>query len=288
MTGTGLDHPLVRDYLRELDAALAPLPADRAAELREQIAAHLDEALGPGADDREVAAALGRLGSPAGLAAEAGAAAADAGSPAQQPATFASLARRRLAGVRARTWVAMAVATVLIGSGIGYLANYLAIGNLQFAGQAGWWYPRDYNREVDTTADGASQTTVPIRSGQEQAFAVGIANPTSWTQTILGAAAGEISPGSPTMQIGVSVFNMNIDHGGFERDVRFTLPGSIPPGQIRLLRVSWISSTCLEQGGGQGIDQLTLRVRVGWFTRTETIPLDEGWFLSGPSHGSCG
>ena len=51
MTGTGLDHRLVRDYLRELDAALAALPAARARELRVQLTAHLDEALQPGAGD---------------------------------------------------------------------------------------------------------------------------------------------------------------------------------------------------------------------------------------------
>ncbi len=63
----------MQDYLRELDEAMATLPAARARGLRWQITAHLDEALQPGADDRAVAATLGRLGAPADLAAEAGA-----------------------------------------------------------------------------------------------------------------------------------------------------------------------------------------------------------------------
>ncbi len=259
MGSNGPDHPLVREYLQELDAALSTLPAEEASEVTKQIVAHLDE--GPRPDDREVAA--------------------------HHPVTFTSLARTRLARVRKRTWVVTAACLILLGAGIGYLVNYVAVGDLQFAGQAGWWYPQDSNREVDTSADGAQQTTVPIRSGQQQGFAVGIYNPTGWTQTIVGAAANEGSPGSQTVQLGVSVFNLNIDRGGFQRDVRFTLPGSIPPGQIRLLRVSWISDVCLQAGGDQGIDELNLRVRVGWFTRTETIPLDQGWYLSGPSHGPC-
>jgi hypothetical protein len=45
MSETVLEHPLVRQYLRALDAACVTLPAERARELREQIAAHLDEAL---------------------------------------------------------------------------------------------------------------------------------------------------------------------------------------------------------------------------------------------------
>ena len=65
MTGTIIDHPLVRDYLRELDVALRVLPAAQARELREQITGHLDEALPPDADDQEIAAALSRLGRPA-------------------------------------------------------------------------------------------------------------------------------------------------------------------------------------------------------------------------------
>jgi hypothetical protein len=43
MSGTMLEHPLVRDYLRRLDAACAGLPAARTGELREQITAHLEE-----------------------------------------------------------------------------------------------------------------------------------------------------------------------------------------------------------------------------------------------------
>ena len=75
MSGTALDHRLVRDYLCELDTAMRglPVPPAQARELKEQITAHLEDALGPDADDQEVAATLSRLGSPAGLAAEAGA-----------------------------------------------------------------------------------------------------------------------------------------------------------------------------------------------------------------------
>jgi hypothetical protein len=32
---------------------------------------------------------------------------------------------------------------------------------------------------------------------------------------------------------------------------------------------------------------LILRVRVGWFTRTEVIPLSDGFYLIGPSQGHC-
>ena len=47
MSGTSIDHELVRDYLRALDAALRGLPAAQARELKDQITTHLDDALPP-------------------------------------------------------------------------------------------------------------------------------------------------------------------------------------------------------------------------------------------------
>ncbi|MGH3399654.1 MAG: HAAS signaling domain-containing protein [Streptosporangiaceae bacterium] len=95
MSGTALDHPLVRGYLRELDRALAVLPSAQAAELTEQITAHLDDALTPDTGDEEIAAALSRLGLPADLAAEA----ASAGSS----ATRTAAATRTCAATRKST-----------------------------------------------------------------------------------------------------------------------------------------------------------------------------------------
>ena len=67
-----LEHPLVAGYLCDLDAALAGLPAAAAAELSEQLRAHLLEALPPDAHEDTVMAVLAALG-PARLVAEAAA-----------------------------------------------------------------------------------------------------------------------------------------------------------------------------------------------------------------------
>jgi hypothetical protein len=47
MSGTALNHRLVRAYLRELDAALRGLPAAQGRELEEQITAHLQDSHRP-------------------------------------------------------------------------------------------------------------------------------------------------------------------------------------------------------------------------------------------------
>jgi hypothetical protein len=87
-----LEHPLVAGYLRDLDAALAGLPVAAAAELSEQLRAHLLEALPPDADEDAVMAVLAALG-PARLVAE-------AAGPASQPGRAGPGRTRRCAGWR--------------------------------------------------------------------------------------------------------------------------------------------------------------------------------------------
>jgi hypothetical protein len=283
-----MDHAMVRSYLGELDAALRGMPAAKAREFREQITAHLDDALPPDADDEQVAGVLGRLGSPASLAADAGEASA---APPPGRAMIKARLRYRLARVSRRTWGVAGVLVILAGIAAGYLSYYLTPSSLEFGGGSGWWYPQDYDHAVITTADRATQTTVPLRPGQHQGYFISITNPTGVTQTILGPAYGTNvpldSPGSAVVQIGVSVPNLNIEHGGLVRNVKFTLPGVIPPGQTREVRVLWVSDTCSEAGGTSSVDTLAVRVRVGWFTRTEIIPLGQAWALIGTSHTAC-
>jgi len=126
MSGTALDHRLVRDYLRELDKAMRGLPDTQARELKEQITAHLDDALQPGAGDHEVAATLSRLGSPADLAAEAGAA---SGSSGPGLALSGRRVRWRLAAIIAVPTVIAAVFGALQISGD--VSSYAASGRVQ-------------------------------------------------------------------------------------------------------------------------------------------------------------
>ena len=112
-------------------------------------------------------------------------------------------------------------------------------------------------------------------------------NPSRWTQTILGPGVGFFRPNGPYAQLSVGD-SLNIrGGGGVFRPVSYVLPGTIPPHQIRAVRVMWTSTTCLEKGSDQGINRLSLRVRVGWITRTEVIRLNQVWALSGPSQGRC-
>jgi hypothetical protein len=162
---------------------------------------------------------------------------------------------------------------------------------LTAGGAGGWWYRQDRAREVDTTADGATQSTVPIRSGQWQGFFVDLFNRSDLTQTVLGPAGNNlpsafVGSGGFHGVIGVSTPNHEVDMGSdVFTGVRFVLPGVIPPHQLRAMRVLWRSTTCLGPGTEQGSDEVALRVRVGSIIRTEVIWLTQGWYVAGPSTG---
>lgn len=144
-----------------------------------------------------------------------------------------------------------------------------------------------HTRPVDSSADGAQQTTVPIRSGQRQGFLVSVTNPGPWTQTILGPGGGFVTPGDlHGGNVAVSLADP------FRPPVVYpprawALPVAIPPHQSRMVRVEWVSTACIGDHGELGIDTLRLRVRIGWITRTEAIPLGMDVALSGPSRGPC-
>jgi len=153
---------------------------------------------------------------------------------------------------------------------------------LTFGGGSLWLYRRDYLHEVDTNAYGGRQTAVPVRLGQRQGFAVLINNDSGWTQTVIGLSAPDkylFGAGTPG-QLGISTRTFAHGDPGDPRSIQYALPVSIPPGQNRWLRLTWISA-CEDPIARTGIDHVTLLVRVGWFTRTEVISLNQGWFLSG-------
>jgi hypothetical protein len=269
-----LEHPLVAAYLRDLDAALAGLPAAPAAELSEQLRTHLLEALAPDAGEDAVIAVLAALG-PARLVADAASGPTSGQSRGQtrpEPALrrMAAWARRQ----PARTWLAVAAVTIAVGLPSGALILWQAQADLEFWTTSAWWSRVDGAHEVQTEAAGATQYTVPIRPGKIQGFVITVYNPSDMTQVITGSA-DPISPGAPVPpQIGVSTTG-TMHQVGEPHWVSYRIGGPIPPHSYRWVRVLWRSAHCYLEaaGGSQGTTDLLLRVRVGWITRIEDVPL---------------
>jgi hypothetical protein len=282
MNETAREHPLVREYLRQLDKASLTLPAAQARELREQIAAHLDEALPPGATHEQVRDEIDRLGNPRTLAAA-------AAGPASR--SLAARARVRLARVRWWTWVALAVLVPALGTGTGFLISMNSAPALIASGASGWLYPADWHVQVETTADAVMQTAVPYRFGQRQGILVELVNESDWTQQIIGIGPrwtfGSL-PGTAQVSVetGPDLNVVGTPAAGTRSD--FALPGVIPPHSARLVHVSWTSDLCYGAGGGPGsgiiVDHITLQVRVGMITKTEDIPLQQAFQLTPPKH----
>jgi hypothetical protein len=278
---TRLRHPLIRGYLRELDLALAKLPSEKAVELRQQITAHLQDALPQRPSANEVAAVLSQLGPPAELAADAAVGA--------TPQPRQTVAMRRL-GVRMRrarwqSWALSVVVVLVLAAGVGRVVQYLAAPLLEQGDTDGWVYARDSNRAVGTQASDETQTTVPIRSGQLQGLYLNVFNPSDFTEAVVGLVPGSIPFGKAFVR--VSEPNHWIAIGGNPGNIRYALSEGVQPGQLQMVEVLWRSSVCLARGAQLGIQQIQLRVRVGWLVETDTIPLFEGYYLSGPSHGPC-
>jgi hypothetical protein len=276
MSDTVLEHPLVREYLRELGIACAYLPLAQARELREQIAAHLDEALPPSATAEEVRAELSRLGSPRSLAA-------DAAGPDGRP--FARRLRNRLGRVRWWAWVALAALVALAASALTYTLLAFSVTLMQGPVSL-WYYPQDQARSRPNPGGVTTQLIVPERPGQ-QGIEISVFNNSDWTQTVVGIDPNRAPFASSSVQVAVGSGKQADTGDSFVGPVSWSSPGSIPPHSFRLLRVVWRTGVCLGPRTEASINDLSLKVRVGIFTRTQEFPLHYTWTLAGGNPPAC-
>lgn len=169
---TALEHPLVAGYLHDLDIALSSLPPGAAAELSEQLRAHLLEALLPGADDDTVTEVLAALGP----AVQVALAAAEPGPDgAGQPALRRAVARARR--VPGKIWISLAVLAIAVGVPAGALIYWNTQPEITVDGSYSWWSAEDAAHSVQTSAGDETQDTVPLRPGHIQGFAIFVYNP---------------------------------------------------------------------------------------------------------------
>jgi hypothetical protein len=286
----------VRAYLQELEGALRVLPAPQAAELMEQITAHLDEALLPDSSEQTVMAVLRRLGSPAKLAAEAqtNERPDEAAPEVARPGSPRRPLRYRFSK---RGWSAIATALALVCVLTTVLGLYLTTPSLSLGGLSAWYSPQDEALSVDSSTLGADALTVPARRGQWQGFVFEVENPGNSAQTVLGMATRSDSPTgligmSDVTDVSVAVSTFSNYTGGSIPvwDMHFTTGQTIQPGQYRFIRVLWMTDACSANSNGGGLtgtDQLDLEVQVGWFSHEEDLTLLPGWQLQfGPDCSS--
>jgi hypothetical protein len=171
--------------------------------------------------------------------------------------------RRRLAATAAV--VALAAGAVTITA---LVRHYRYAKSLECICVLNW--AADYRPHLpDSTAGDVTQMTVLARPAIRQGFDVGITNPSSVTQTILGLPRDEhallIRP-----QLAVGSWG-----GSFPipRAKLRSAPIALPPGASAELELTF-RARCLARGGAAEWSDIPVRVRVGAFTRTEDISLD--------------
>jgi hypothetical protein len=286
----------VLNYLRELDAALTALPPKAAAELREQITAHLRDALSPDADDEAVWAVLRKLGRPRDLVTEAQGSLPTSPAPpaAAGSGAVVDIARRRN---RRRRWPLVAAVLVVSFAITGAVFDHLisewsARGAGPLTTNAwGWVYDADSRADVTTTAADKTQDTVPIRPNSVQGLYIDLWNGTKYTQAILGPSHDFFAFGAQSYSLMFSAYED--PRGGFNPPAAGpwrSTPVSIAPGKHRILRLTWQTASliCESPGGGSAIESLSLRVHVGWYTRTDTIVLPTAFALMNTSKTAIG
>ena len=120
------------------------------------------------------------------------------------------------------------------------------------------------------------------RPGHVQSFYVMISNPSAVTQTILGLQYPGTDTAEPEEVAVARRGTSTLDDQQDYPSRRFTAePTAIPPNGIRWLRISihTARSGLWSPGRQEFWTDIGLRVRVGWFTRDETVSLGRTVFV---------
>ena len=253
---TALTHPMVREYLLQLHRSLTKLPAADSYEIFNQIKEHLVEALPPNAADDEVAVVLAELGTPDEVAA--------AATPPMRK-TLRLPWRQR---IRWRWAVAGVVALAVVATLTTVITLQKTADDLVCVCAFGWADQVDGQRAVHSEADGHEQSTVMRRRGVAQGVRVVITNPTRYTQTILGVASDQPDDYF-LLRMTTAEPKIYPDQTGFTAH----FPIAMAPGATRTVELRFSPDICIGAGGEEIADEIPLRVRVGWYTRNENIPM---------------
>lgn len=258
----------VLSYLARLDAHLLNVPRRVRTLLRAQIGAQLDEAVRHSTSEAELAAAIGRLGEPSEIVAEA----LTVGNYLRDKRVVRHWWRR----VGRKFWLALAAGLVLLGTAAGFAISVAETAPLSSFSDAPW-YSWAMKHARSRQLLGYSAVITPMKNRKWVGIYLSLDNDTDWAQTVVRVALPSYIvfwPKGPRLAFASSP---NVDNGGSPlRGQRWHhgAPYTIPPHSIRGLLIGWQMDACeFSPGSYFGMNSIPLRVRVGWFTRTENVQL---------------
>lgn len=176
---------------------------------------------------------------------------------------------------RRRRWriVALVAAVVIVVGGVvtavSIVDHYRDAPVL--ASDGGGWLPPDNAHARDVRAGPVDASIAAPRPGHPQTFEIEVLNPSSVTQTIVGLAFSNEGLAEPD-HLAISAVDTAV---GDPSRVRYTTgPVSIRPNGVRTLRYTHDTANDWAPCRAEYWTDLYLRVRVGWFTRTEKVSLN--------------
>jgi hypothetical protein len=166
--------------------------------------------------------------------------------------------------------VAVVSAIILggIGTAVGWALHYAHAAPLKNEGGIYGFAPPDNLATRDVDLGPYHGLVARMRPNQYQSFYVNIWNDASVSQTVVGLAQDVLYEKlaiASQPNYGVDEFHLHYD----------ALPVTLAPHSMATFRITVHSPRC-SPGADPAIywEDLPLRVRVGWFTRTENVRLD--------------
>lgn len=276
-------HPAVGKYLAELNAALRERPDGHADDLRDQVRAHIEDAIPPDATDAQIVAALARLGTPESLVSE------DIDS---RPAivytrpSFEGWLRQR----PRNWWAALGVVVILLIAGtVGVTIETNIRPLVGECGPCGFMFIQDRNLTHFDSAAGVEEAKVRQRWGQDQAFTFTIDNLSRYAQRVSGGQIGQ--PPSQTgepMRLDITTVSQP-DQDLFDDWPRHFVDHAvtIPPHSKYQVVLHWVQNLCYASGGSETMTSVDLQVQTLGVTRTEAVGFGQAFTVVGsnaPGH----
>ena len=271
-------HPAVATYLAELDEALRERPDGHADDLRDQVRAHIEDAIAPDATAAEVEAELRRLGSPRSLVSD------DTETPPAivytRPSVSGWLSQRPR-----NWWAAFWVVAILLVAGTGGVIIEANVAHVTGkCTPCGYLFVQDRQAARGDSVADVHEWKVPQRWGQDQAFTFTIYNPSRYAQQVSGGPGGKVpsASGDEPMRLDIAT-RSQAQQDVFTDWPRHFVAGAvtIPARSSRQVVLHWVHNDCYPRGGSETSDSMQLTAHTLGVTRTETILFGEVFTMTG-------
>ena len=271
-----LAHPAVATYLDELDRALRGSSAPHAGDLRDQVRAHIEDALAPDATDAEIEATLARLGRPERLAV----------GEDEPPATVVYAIPSLTVWLRHRHrsfWAAIVAAVALLIAATVAVTVETHVAPMEATCfPCAFAFPQDRLHMRDPSAFDLNHMIVTQRFGEDQAISFALYNPSRYAQVVSGGVLD--APSLEPQSLDISTVGPGHENPIGEWPRHFTTGDvSVPSHSYRQVVMHLVQDQCALPGNTMTYRSVELKVVTLGVTRTDNAQIGESFTIVGSS-----